>query len=105
MTWQRIDENTYIDDTLGPVRSTSYSLTRRVNRDNITNPITEPPFQFLAGQAREPIVGVRFFDAQAFCTWLTMREPNEWQYRLPIGIDFLIPDSGYTYKQQLYSCI
>ena len=35
------------------------------------------------GEGTAPIVGVRYQDAWAFCTWLTGRDRNGWRYRLP----------------------
>ncbi len=39
--------------------------------------------QFPPGCGREPVVGIRPLDAEAFCKWLTVKEQNGWQYRLP----------------------
>jgi hypothetical protein len=35
------------------------------------------------GQSREAVLGVRASDARAFCQWLTKRDKEGWQYRLP----------------------
>lgn len=40
--------------------------------------------EFPAGQAQQPILGVRLEDAQAFCAWLTARDRDGWRYRLPL---------------------
>jgi len=39
--------------------------------------------QFPVGQARAPVLGVRYSDAEAFCAWLTQHEGGEWRFRLP----------------------
>lgn len=46
--------------------------------------------QFPAGQAKEPVRGVRAEDAAAFCDWLTQRQGGSVQYRLP-RVDELVP--------------
>ncbi len=40
-------------------------------------------FSFPAGQAREPVTGMRAEDAQAFCEWLTRRGGGGARFRLP----------------------
>lgn len=39
--------------------------------------------QYPSGRGRDPVVGIRPLDAEAFCKWLTEKEPGTWQYRLP----------------------
>lgn len=39
--------------------------------------------RFPAGRGRDPIVGIRPLDAEAFCKWLTDKDLNGWRYRLP----------------------
>ena len=39
--------------------------------------------QFPWGEGSAPVVGVRYFDALAFCEWLTGRDRDGWRYRLP----------------------
>lgn len=83
MTWQRIDEHTYIDDTL--VTCAEYQLFIDEMRDQgkYFQPDHWTSLQFPAGTAREPIMGVRYSDAVAFCDWLTKRENEKWRFRLP----------------------
>ncbi|MGH9935996.1 MAG: NACHT domain-containing protein, partial [Blastocatellia bacterium] len=42
-------------------------------------------FTFAKGQAREPVCGVRYEDAEEFCKWLTQRQRGEELFRLPIA--------------------
>jgi hypothetical protein len=79
----RIDENTYIDDTL--VSCVEYQLFIDEMREQGKHyqPDHWTSYQFPKGQAHAPIVGVRFSDAKAFCEWLTRREAGEWSYRVP----------------------
>lgn len=87
MTWQRIDENTYTDDTL--VTCAEYQLFIDEMRDQgkYYQPDHWTSPQFAQGQAREPILGVRYSDAVVFCEWLTQREGDKWIYRLPLQKD------------------
>lgn len=83
MTWQRIDENTYIDDTL--VTCTEFQLfidEMRLQGKNY-QPFHWKSERFPEGQAHQPIIGVFFAAAKAFCEWLTNRDTNKWKYRLP----------------------
>jgi hypothetical protein len=76
----RIDENTYIDDTL--VTCAEYQLFIEEMRW-YCQPDHWSSCQFPVGQARAPVVGVRFEDARNFCEWLTKRETGDWRFRLP----------------------
>jgi hypothetical protein len=90
---QRIDENTYIDDTL--VTCAEYQLFIDEMREQgfygkYYQPDHWTTYHFPDGQAREPILGIRHSDAVAFCEWLTQREKGDWQYRLPIKEETII---------------
>ena len=37
----------------------------------------------MSGNGRNPVVGVRPLDAEAFCNWLTERDGSGWRFRLP----------------------
>ncbi len=82
MTWQRIDEDTYIDDTL--VTCAEYQLFIDEMREQgiYYQPDHWTSYKFPTGKGREPILGVRRSDAGAFCEWLTQKD-EEWKYRLP----------------------
>ena len=87
MTWQRIDENTYIDDTL--VTCAEYQLF--IDEMRVQGKYYQPDhwtsYQFPEGQAREPILGVRHSDAVAFCEWLSRREISNLLFRVPSSCD------------------
>jgi hypothetical protein len=87
MTWQRIDENTYIDDTLVTCAEYQLFIDEMREQGKYYQPDHWTSYQFSAGQAREPILGVRHSDAIAFCEWLTQREWDKWLYRLPTQQD------------------
>jgi hypothetical protein len=83
MSWQRIDENTYIDDTLVTCAEYQLFIDDMHEQGKHYQPDHWTSYQFSTGQAREPILGVRHSDVVAFCEWLTGRENNDWKYRLP----------------------
>jgi hypothetical protein len=39
--------------------------------------------QFTRGMGEKPVAGIRPSDAQAFCDWLSERNPGPWRFRLP----------------------
>ena len=80
---QRIDENTYIDDTLVTCAEYQLFIDEMREQGKYYQPDHWISCQFPKGQAREPILGVRHMDAVAFCEWLTKRDADEWHYRLP----------------------
>jgi hypothetical protein len=80
---QRIDENTYIDDTLVTCAEYQLFIDEMREQGKYYQPDHWISYQFPEGQAREPVTGVRPSDAQTFCRWLTRREGGVWKYRLP----------------------
>lgn len=87
MTWQRIDENIYIDETLVTCAEYQLFIDEMHEQGKYYQPDHWTSSQFPNGQAREPISGVRHSDALAFCEWLTRRGGDEWIYRLPLSED------------------
>jgi hypothetical protein len=83
MTWQRIDENTYIDDTLVTCAEYQLFIDEMREQGKYYQPDHWTSYQYPAGQARDPILGVRHSDAIEFCEWLTQREGDELCFRLP----------------------
>jgi hypothetical protein len=80
---QRIDENTYIDDTLVTCAEYQLFIDEMHEQGEFYQPDHWTTSQFPSCYAKVPILGVRFNDAKAFCKWLTRRDTGEWLYRLP----------------------
>jgi hypothetical protein len=78
----RIDENTYIDDTLVTCAEYQLFIDEMREQGKYYQPDHWASYQFPEGQAREPILGTRHFDAVTFCGWLTQRDGKDWRYRL-----------------------
>ncbi len=83
MTMQRIDENTYIDDSLVTCAEYQLFIDEMREQGKYYQPDHWTSYQFPKGKAREPIVGVRYADVVEFCGWLTQQNGNEWIFRLP----------------------
>lgn len=83
MSWQRIDENTFIDDTLVTCAEYQLFIDEMLEQGKYSEPDHWTSHRFPVGQARKPILGVRLSIAVAFCKWLRDREMSEWEYRLP----------------------
>ncbi len=83
MSWQRIDGDTYVDDTLITCAEYQLFIDEMRKQGKYYQPDHWTSYKFPKGQAREPILGVRHSDAVAFCDWLTLRGEREWIYRLP----------------------
>jgi len=99
MSWQRIDENTYIDNTLVTCAEYQLFIDEMREQGKYYQPDHWTSFQYPEGQAKEPILGVRHSDAVAFCDWLTDRDASEWAFRLPTqreAKDFPIETIGKT---------
>lgn len=84
---KRIDEDTYIDDTLVTCAEYQLFIDEMWKQGRHRQPDHWNSHRFPVGQAREPILGVRHSDALAFCEWLTQHEDGKWQYRLPTQIE------------------
>jgi hypothetical protein len=80
----RIDENTYIDDTLVTCAEYQLFINEMLEQGKYYQPDHWTSYQFPGKQARKPILGVRHSDAVAFCEWLTRRETGKWKYSLPL---------------------
>jgi hypothetical protein len=83
MSWQRIDENTYIDDTLVTCAEYQLFIDEMREQGKYYQPDHWTSYQFPKGYAHEPILGVRRHDAYSFCEWLTSREGATWNFRMP----------------------
>jgi len=80
---QRIDEDTYIDNTLVTCAEYQLFIDEMYEQGKYYHPAHWTVYQFPRGQARKPILGVWYSDATAFCKWLTQRESAKWRYRVP----------------------
>jgi hypothetical protein len=87
MTWQRIDENTFIDGSLVTCVEYQLFIDEMCEAGKYYQPDHWTSYQFPRGQAREPILGLRHSDAVAFCEWLTKRNTGDWYYRLLTDIE------------------
>lgn len=83
MNWQRIDENTYIDDTLITCAEYQLFIDEMCEQGQYYQPDHWTSYQFQEGQAKEPILGIRPGDALVFCEWLSRKEEGKWHYRVP----------------------
>jgi hypothetical protein len=83
MSWQRINENTYLDDTL--VTSAEYQLfiDEMRQQGKYYQPDHWRTHQFPLSHGKKPITGVRTVTAQSFCEWLSHDGHGEYEYRLP----------------------
>jgi hypothetical protein len=84
---QRIDENTYIDDTLVTCAEYQLFIDEMREQGQYYQPDHWTSYQFPKGQAHEPILGIRYSDAVTFCEWLTRRDSGEWHYRIPTNAE------------------
>jgi len=80
---QRIDENTYIDDTLVTCAEYQLFIDEMRERGKYYQPDHWASYRFPVGDARKPILGMRLSDTYTFCEWLTQRDIATWRYRLP----------------------
>lgn len=83
MTWQRIDDDTYIDNTLVTCAEYQLFIDEMREQGKFYQPDHWTSLQFPLGQGRKPIFGARYSDVLAFCEWLIQRYDGEWNYRLP----------------------
>jgi hypothetical protein len=81
MRW--IDHDCYIDTS--PVSQAEYQLfiDESWSRGESRQPEYWGVYAFELGQGGTPVEGIRKDDAEAFCRWLTEREPGNWRYLLP----------------------
>ena len=86
---QRIDENTYIDDSLVTCAEYQLFIDEMREKGKYYQPDHWISYQFTEGQAREPILGVRYSDAEAFCNWLLDKEDIGGHFRLPMSGEVL----------------
>lgn len=89
MTWLRIDENTYIDDTLVTCAEYQLFIDEMRAQGKYYQPDHWTSSQFPKGQAKKPVLGIRYTDAVAFCEWLSEHENGKWHYRVPAPFEIM----------------
>ncbi len=89
-----LNEQTFIDTTLVTHAEYQLFLNEMHSRGKDYQPDHWADFTFPAGQGRQPALGVRHSDAQAFCVWLSERVGGVWRYRLPDEKDLAQADQG-----------
>ena len=95
----RIDENTYIDESLITCAEYQLFIDEMLMQGKYVQPYHWVSYQFPSGHGRHPILGVYASDAEAFCNWLSLSDTGEWHYRLPVSVEakqFPIKDSSKT---------
>ncbi|NJL05949.1 MAG: SUMF1/EgtB/PvdO family nonheme iron enzyme, partial [Chloroflexaceae bacterium] len=83
--WQQLPMGTELDTTMITCAEYQLFLDQARRADEYYHPHhwEEDMPRFARGDARKPIVGVLFGDAQAFVDWLNRRDTKGWSYRLP----------------------
>ncbi len=79
----RLDETTYADRTLVTQAEYQLFLDDMRAKGSYRQPDHWTDKQFTRGMGQEPVAGIRPSDAQAFCDWLSERNPGPWHFRLP----------------------
>ena len=79
----RLSEDRYTDNSFVSHAEYQLFLDAEMESGRFHQPDHWRSEQFPSGRGREPIVGLRPLDAEAFCKWLTAKEPGRWRYRLP----------------------
>jgi energy-coupling factor transporter ATP-binding protein EcfA2 len=89
-----LNEQTFIDTTLVTHAEYQLFLDEQRSQSRYYQPDHWAGFAFPAGQGRQPALGMRRSDAQAFCVWLSERAGGIWRYRLPNEEDLAQADQG-----------
>lgn len=89
-----LNEQTFIDTTLISNAEYRLFLNEQYRQGKYYQPDHWGGFTFPAGQGRQPALGMRRSDAQAFCVWLSERAEGIWRYRLPNEKDLAQADQG-----------
>ncbi|MCA9897057.1 MAG: NACHT domain-containing protein [Anaerolineales bacterium] len=79
----RLDETTYADTSLVTQAEYQLFLDEMRAQGRYVQPDHWQAIQFSKGAGQEPVAGIRPSDAEAFCLWLSERNPGPWRYRLP----------------------
>src|SRR5690606_30966064 len=79
----RLSEGRYTDNSFVSHAEYQLFLDAEMESGRFHQPDHWREEQYPSGRGRDPVVGIRPLDAEAFCKWLTEKEPGTWQYRLP----------------------
>jgi hypothetical protein len=79
----RIDDDHYADRDLISCAEYQLFIDDRQASVDFRQPDHWKEMHFPAGMAREPVLGMRPSDAEAFCHWLSDRQGGEWTYQIP----------------------
>jgi len=82
-TMQRINDNTYIDNTVVSCAEFQLFFDEMREQGKYFQPDNWNSYQYPYGQATTPILGISSSAAQAYCEWLSQGELVSWQYRVP----------------------
>jgi energy-coupling factor transporter ATP-binding protein EcfA2 len=80
---QPLNEQTEADSSLVTCAEYQLFLDEQRAQGNYLQPDHWREATFPSGQGRVPALGLRWSDAQSFCSWLTKRDVSVWHYRLP----------------------
>jgi NACHT domain/TIR domain len=78
-----LHQKTYMDTSLITCAEYQLFLDEKRAQGHSHQPDHWETVSFPKGSGKAPILGVRRSDAEAFCAWLTERDPQGWRYRLP----------------------
>ncbi len=80
---RRVSESLYVGDTLISHGEYQLFLDDHERAGEYLHPDHWQQHIFPAGEGKLPVVGIRPADAEEFCRWLTRRDKEGWEYRLP----------------------
>jgi len=98
----RINDDKYIDTS--PITHAEYQLF--IDEERLHGEVRKPDHwegvQFQPGTGLTPVVGIRKADAEAFCLWLSARNPGEWKFALPLRADLVFAMADERARQDVY---
>jgi hypothetical protein len=105
-----LQQKIYIDRSLITCTEYQVFLDEQLVLGNYYQPDHWKNSSFEAGSGKRPMLGVQLAGAQAFCQWLTDRDEEGWQYRLPHAKEWaaeermreskLSPEIGYWVEDE-----
>lgn len=95
----RIDDNTYIDETLISCAEYQLFVNEMRGQEKYVQPDHWNSFHYPSHQAHFPVLGVRVVDAKLFCEWLNNRIGENWKFRIPTSkeaIDYPVQVNNHS---------